>query len=144
MAQKPKKPFGFWPPILGGGYLGCPDGGKEEDVRLGANKFLERQPIETAAQTQDDRKTYTETVATSFYDPYELTSWKQIGVQLWDLKASLGILVAPSSTVTVVDRRSHQPGGDIWAVLGKETNHDNCSFLHGDAILGSRMQYWCG
>ncbi|MBA0837709.1 hypothetical protein Goarm_009845, partial [Gossypium armourianum] len=43
-------------------------------------------------------------------------------------------------TVTVVDRRSHQPGGDIWAVLGKETNHDNCSFLHGDAILGSLTQ----
>ncbi|XP_021296045.1 probable aquaporin PIP-type 7a [Herrania umbratica] len=35
--------------------------GKEEDVRLGANKFSERQPIGTAAQSQDEGKDYTET-----------------------------------------------------------------------------------
>ncbi|PPS04032.1 hypothetical protein GOBAR_AA16627 [Gossypium barbadense] len=52
----------------------------------------------------------------------------------------LGVVQETNSTVTVVDRRSHQPGGDIWAILGKETNHDKSSFLHGDTILRIRMR----
>ncbi|KAK6156147.1 hypothetical protein DH2020_010395 [Rehmannia glutinosa] len=47
--------------------------GKEEDVRLGANKFSERQPIGTAAQSQD--KDYKEPPPAPLFEPGELTSW---------------------------------------------------------------------
>ncbi|MEI4872704.1 hypothetical protein Q8G47_28665, partial [Klebsiella pneumoniae] len=47
--------------------------GKEEDVRLGANKFNERQPIGTAAQTQD--KDYKESPPTPLFESAELSSW---------------------------------------------------------------------
>lgn len=46
---------------------------KEEDVRVGANKFPERQPIGTAAQTQD--KDYKEPPASPLFEPGEITSW---------------------------------------------------------------------
>ncbi|GMN41337.1 hypothetical protein TIFTF001_010560 [Ficus carica] len=49
--------------------------GKEEDVRLGANKFTERQPIGTAAQSQDDGKDYKEPPPAPLFEPGELTSW---------------------------------------------------------------------
>ena len=49
--------------------------GKEEDVRLGANKFNERQPIGTAAQSQDDAKDYKEPPPAPLFEPEELTSW---------------------------------------------------------------------
>lgn len=50
--------------------------GKEEDVRLGANKFPERQPIGTAAQSQDDEaKDYKEPPPAPLFEPGELTSW---------------------------------------------------------------------
>ncbi|KAJ8774354.1 hypothetical protein K2173_011603 [Erythroxylum novogranatense] len=48
--------------------------GKEEDVRLGANKFTERQPIGTAAQSQDD-KDYKEPPPAPLFEPGELYSW---------------------------------------------------------------------
>ncbi|KVI09910.1 probable aquaporin PIP1-5 [Cynara cardunculus var. scolymus] len=47
--------------------------GKEEDVRLGANKFRERQPIGTAAQVPD--KDYQEPPPAPFFEPSELSSW---------------------------------------------------------------------
>ncbi|BAH92768.1 Os04g0559700 [Oryza sativa Japonica Group] len=48
--------------------------GKEEDVRLGANKFSERQPIGTAAQGSDD-KDYKEPPPAPLFEPGELKSW---------------------------------------------------------------------
>uniref|UniRef100_I1M7W9 Uncharacterized protein n=1 Tax=Glycine max TaxID=3847 RepID=I1M7W9_SOYBN len=49
--------------------------GKEQDVSLGANKFPERQPIGTAAQSQDDGKDYQEPAPAPLVDPTEFTSW---------------------------------------------------------------------
>ncbi|GMN32060.1 hypothetical protein TIFTF001_003521 [Ficus carica] len=46
--------------------------GKEEDVKLGANKFAERQPIGTSAQTDKD---YKEPPPAPLFEPGELTSW---------------------------------------------------------------------
>src|SRR5574340_606284 len=46
--------------------------GKEEDVKLGANKFSERQPIGTSAQTDKD---YQVPPPAPLYEPGELTSW---------------------------------------------------------------------
>ncbi|GAB2286865.1 Probable aquaporin PIP1-2 [Dionaea muscipula] len=47
---------------------------KEEDVKLGANKFSERQPIGTAAQTHEV-KDYKEPPPAPLFEPSELTSW---------------------------------------------------------------------
>ena len=49
--------------------------GKEEDVRLGANKFSERQPIGTAAQGAGDDKDYKEPPPAALFEPGELKSW---------------------------------------------------------------------
>ncbi|KAF5464285.1 hypothetical protein F2P56_014372 [Juglans regia] len=46
--------------------------GKEEDVKLGANKFSERQPIGTSAQTDKD---YKEPPPAPLFEPGELQSW---------------------------------------------------------------------
>nr|KJB20656.1 hypothetical protein B456_003G158100 [Gossypium raimondii] len=46
--------------------------GKEEDVKLGANKFSERQPIGTSAQTDKD---YKEPPPAPLFEPGELKSW---------------------------------------------------------------------
>ncbi|KAL8171590.1 hypothetical protein V2J09_023394 [Rumex salicifolius] len=48
--------------------------GKEEDVRLGANKFPERQPIGTAAQTHEE-KDYREPPPAPLFEAGELSSW---------------------------------------------------------------------
>ncbi|VAI17357.1 unnamed protein product [Triticum turgidum subsp. durum] len=48
--------------------------GKEEDVRLGANRYSERQPIGTAAQGADD-KDYKEPPPAPLFEAEELTSW---------------------------------------------------------------------
>jgi len=46
--------------------------GKEEDVKLGANKYSERQPLGTSAQTDKD---YKEPPPAPFFEPGELVSW---------------------------------------------------------------------
>ncbi|KAM0909946.1 hypothetical protein ACQ4PT_014474 [Festuca glaucescens] len=48
--------------------------GKEEDVRLGANRYSERQPIGTAAQGTYD-KDYKEPPPAPLFEASELTSW---------------------------------------------------------------------
>ena len=48
--------------------------GKDEDVRVGANRYRERQPIGTAAQAQDARD-YKEPPSASLFEPGELSSW---------------------------------------------------------------------
>ncbi|EMS50328.1 Aquaporin PIP1-5 [Triticum urartu] len=50
--------------------------GKEEDVRLGANRYSERQPIGTAAQGGGaDEKDYKEPPPAPLFEAEELTSW---------------------------------------------------------------------
>ncbi|KAF7081556.1 hypothetical protein CFC21_094726 [Triticum aestivum] len=50
--------------------------GKEEDVRLGANRYSEHQPIGTAAQGGGaDEKDYKEPPPAPFFEAGELTSW---------------------------------------------------------------------
>ena len=46
--------------------------GKEEDIRVGANKFPERQPIGTSAQSDKD---YNEPPPAPLFEPGELSSW---------------------------------------------------------------------
>jgi hypothetical protein len=49
--------------------------GKEEDVRLGANRYSERQPIGTAAQQGSDDRDYTEPPPAPLFEAEGLTSW---------------------------------------------------------------------
>ncbi|XP_020239780.1 aquaporin PIP1-3 [Cajanus cajan] len=48
--------------------------GREEDVRVGANRYGERQPIGTAAQGQH-AKDYREPPSAPFFEPREFSSW---------------------------------------------------------------------
>lgn len=52
--------------------------GKDEDVRVGANRYTERNPIGTAAQSQDQdtsSRDYKEPPSAPFFEPGELSSW---------------------------------------------------------------------
>src|ERR1044072_7552554 len=51
--------------------------GKDECVRVGANRYRERTPIGTAAQSQADQdaRDYKEPPPAPFFEPGELSSW---------------------------------------------------------------------
>ncbi|MCO5586023.1 hypothetical protein L7F22_039960 [Adiantum nelumboides] len=68
---------------------------KDEDVRLGANKFNERQPLGTAAQTRD----YSEPPATPLIEPSEFTSWSFWRAGIAEFFATLLFLYITIQTV---------------------------------------------
>ena len=68
---------------------------KDEDVRLGANKFNERQPLGTAAQSRD----YVEPPATPLFDPSEFTSWSFWRAGIAEFFATLLFLYITIQTV---------------------------------------------
>ncbi|KAK8611068.1 hypothetical protein V6N13_131132 [Hibiscus sabdariffa] len=72
--------------------------GKEEDVRLGGNKFSERQPIGTAAQSQEE-KDYTEPPSAPLFEPGELTSWSFYRAGIAAFVATFLYLYIPVLTV---------------------------------------------
>lgn len=78
---------------------------KEEDVRLGANKFSERQPLGTAAQTRD----YVEPAATPFIEPTEFTSWSFWRAGIAEFFATLLFLYITIQTVMGYKRSSATP-----------------------------------
>ncbi|KAF3787942.1 putative aquaporin [Nymphaea thermarum] len=78
--------------------------GKEEDVRLGANKFSERQPIGTAAQCQD--KDYTEPPAAPLFEPEEIKSWSFWRAGIAEFMATFLFLYITILTVMGVNRSS--------------------------------------
>ncbi|MBA0776088.1 hypothetical protein Gotri_011142, partial [Gossypium trilobum] len=100
--------------------------GKEEDVRLGANKFLERQPIETAAQTQDDRKAYTET---------ETNRCSTVGFEgiAWAFGGTIFVLVYYSSGILVLVRLKGFMG-NTFDLYGGEVNFVSPSYTKGDGL----------
>ena len=80
--------------------------GKEEDVRLGANKFSERQPIGTAAQIQDEGKDYTEPPPAPLFEPSELTSWSFYRAGIAEFVATFLFLYITVLTVMEIGRAS--------------------------------------
>ena len=68
---------------------------KDEDVRLGANKFNEKQPLGTAAQTRD----YVEPPATPLIEPSEFTSWSFWRAGIAEFFATLLFLYITIQTV---------------------------------------------
>ncbi|KAL1075964.1 hypothetical protein V6Z11_D11G401100 [Gossypium hirsutum] len=81
--------------------------GQYEDVRLGANKYRERQPIGTAAQTQDD-KDYKEPPAAPLFEPGELSSWSFYRAGIAEFVATFLFLYITVLTVMGVAKSSHK------------------------------------
>eukprot|EP00252_Welwitschia_mirabilis_P027735 TRINITY_DN95_c0_g4_i1.p1 TRINITY_DN95_c0_g4~~TRINITY_DN95_c0_g4_i1.p1 ORF type:complete len:289 (+),score=-38.04 TRINITY_DN95_c0_g4_i1:318-1184(+) len=75
---------------------------KEEDVRLGANKFSERQPLGTAAQTR--AKDYKEPGPAPLLEPGELKSWSFWRAGIAEFMATFLFLYITILTVMGVNR----------------------------------------
>ncbi|KAG8044265.1 hypothetical protein GUJ93_ZPchr0137g29192 [Zizania palustris] len=86
----------------GSGSGGVDMEGKEEDVRLGANKFSERQPIGTAAQGSDD-KDYKEPPPAPLFEPGELKSWSFYRAGIAEFMATFLFLYVTILTVMGVN-----------------------------------------
>ena len=96
---------------------------KEQDVSLGANKFPERQPIGTAAQSQDEPKDYQEPPPAALFEPSELTSWSFYRAGIAEFIATFLFLYITILTVMGVNRadskcRSVGIQGIAWAFGG--------------------------
>ncbi|MCL8600320.1 aquaporin [Proteus mirabilis] len=76
--------------------------GKEEDVHVGANKFTERQPLGTAAQSQD--KDYKEPPPAPLFEPGELSSWSFYRAGIAEFVATFLFLYVTLLTVMGVVR----------------------------------------
>ncbi|XP_021904034.1 probable aquaporin PIP1-2 [Carica papaya] len=97
--------------------------GKEEDVRLGANKYSERQPIGTAAQSQDGGKDYKEPPPAPLFEPGELTSWSFYRAGIAEFMATFLFLYITVLTVMGVVKESSKCStvgiqGIAWAFGG--------------------------
>lgn len=94
--------------------------GKEEDVKLGANKFPERQPIGTSAQTHKD---YKEPPPAPLFEPGELTSWSFYRAGIAEFIATFLFLYITILTVMGVNRTTSKCAsvgiqGIAWAFGG--------------------------
>lgn len=99
--------------------------GKEEDVRLGANKFNERQPLGTSAQTKD----YKEAPPAPLFEPGELHSWSFWRAGIAEFMATflflyitvltvMGVVKSPSKCSTVgIQGIAWAFGGMIFALV---------------------------
>uniref|UniRef100_A0A0C9S213 TSA: Wollemia nobilis Ref_Wollemi_Transcript_22036_1416 transcribed RNA sequence n=1 Tax=Wollemia nobilis TaxID=56998 RepID=A0A0C9S213_9CONI len=85
--------------------------GKEEDVKLGANKFSERQPLGTAAQTRE--KDYKEPGPAPLFEPGEFKSWSFWRAGIAEFMATFLFLYITILTVMGVKR-----SGDICTSVG--------------------------
>ena len=96
---------------------------KEQDVQLGANKFPERQPIGTAAQSQDEAKDYQEPPPAPLFEPSELSSWSFYRAGIAEFVATFLFLYITILTVMGVKRsdsmcKSVGIQGIAWAFGG--------------------------
>lgn len=94
--------------------------GKEEDVKLGANKFSERQPIGTSAQTDKD---YKEPPPAPLFEPGELHSWSFWRAGIAEFMATFLFLYITVLTVMGVNRAPNKCAsvgiqGIAWAFGG--------------------------
>ncbi|XP_002511872.2 aquaporin PIP1-3 isoform X2 [Ricinus communis] len=94
--------------------------GKEEDVTLGANRFPERQPIGTAAQTEKD---YNEPPSAPLFLPGELKSWSYYRAGIAEFMATFLFLYITVLTVMGYNRSPNKCAsvgvqGIAWAFGG--------------------------
>ena len=71
---------------------------------MGANKFPERQPIGTAAQSQNEAKDYQEPPPAPLFEPSELTSWSFYRAGIAEFVATFLFLYITILTVMSVKR----------------------------------------
>ena len=102
--------------------------GKEEDVRLGANRYSERQPIGTAAQGTEE-KDYKEPPPAPLFEAEELTSWSFYRAGIAEFVATflflyisiltvMGVSKSPSKCATVgIQGIAWSFGGMIFALV---------------------------
>jgi len=96
--------------------------GKEEDVKLGANKYSERQPLGTAAQTRE--KDYKEPGPAPLFEPGELASWSFWRAGIAEFMATFLFLYITILTVMGVKRADNVCTGSVgiqgiaWAFGG--------------------------
>ncbi|GAB4844497.1 Aquaporin PIP1-2 [Ancistrocladus abbreviatus] len=93
--------------------------GREEDVRVGANKFSERQPLGTSAQTKD----YNEPPPAPLFEPAELQSWSFWRAGIAEFMATFLFLYITVLTVMGVQRSPNKCAtvgiqGIAWAFGG--------------------------
>ncbi|XP_040990371.1 aquaporin PIP1-3-like isoform X2 [Juglans microcarpa x Juglans regia] len=98
--------------------------GKEEDVKLGANKYAERQPLGTAAQTGKD---YKEPPPAPLFEPGELHSWSFYRAGIAEFVATFLFLYLSILTVMGVSRSKDKCAsvgiqGIAWAFGGGHIN----------------------
>ena len=89
---------------------------KEEDVRVGATKFSERQPIGTAAQGDKD---YKEPPPAPLFEPGELKSWSFY-------RAGIAEFVATFLFLYIT----------ILTVMGVNKSPSKCAFVGIQGIVG--------
>ncbi|MFS7914171.1 putative major intrinsic protein [Helianthus anomalus] len=94
--------------------------GKEEDVRLGANKFSDRQPLGTSAQTDKD---YKDPPPSPLFEPGELSSWSFYRAGIAEFVATFLFLYISVLTVMGVVKSPTKCGtvgiqGIAWAFGG--------------------------
>ncbi|KAL7160050.1 hypothetical protein ABFS83_01G068900 [Erythranthe nasuta] len=93
---------------------------KEEDVKLGANKYTERQPLGTAAQTDKD---YKEAPPAPLFEPGELKSWSFYRAGIAEFVATFLFLYITILTVMGVGKSHNKCAsvgiqGIAWAFGG--------------------------
>nr|AGV54529.1 aquaporin-like transmembrane channel protein [Phaseolus vulgaris] len=128
--------------------------GKEQDVSLGANKYAERQPIGTAAQSQDDGKDYQEPPPAPLFEPSELTSWSFYRAGIAEFVATflflyitvltvMGVLRSPTKCQSVgIQGIAWAFGGMIFALVyctagNLRGSHKPCGYVW--AVLGKEI-----
>ena len=117
--------------------------GKEQDVSLGANKFPERQPIGTAAQSQDGGKDYQEPPPAPLFEPSELTSWSFYRAGIAEFVATFLFLYITVLTVMGVSNSKSKCTtvgiqGIAWAFGGMIFALVYCTA----GISGHHLIYW--
>ncbi|KAL4394863.1 hypothetical protein AHAS_Ahas02G0194500 [Arachis hypogaea] len=84
--------------------------GKDEDVRVGANRYRERQAIGTAAQAEQDGKDYKEPPSAPLFEAGELSSWSFYRACIAEFVATFLFLYITVLTVMGVAKSSSKWG----------------------------------
>lgn len=97
--------------------------GRDEDVRVGANRYNERQPIGTASQAGQETKDYKEPPSASLFEPGELSSWSFYRAGIAEFVATFLFLYITMLTVMGVEKSNNKCStvgvqGIAWAFGG--------------------------